>query len=188
MRYNYDLRKTSDVTVIEDNPVYTFGGHWETEIAGALTFGATFVNQQQLNSEADRKDGYLRGGVPFPEIQPPEAIVLRLADDSPEDGAGGAALFRVVMDLEGTAAGVDTLLSSDPRSPHYRPELEPMVAGGRRVRDHREANGTDVITVTFLAAAGRDPAPRPLPHGGGQRLPHRGPRQQQRCHQAPWQQ
>ena len=149
LRYNYDLRQTTDVTVNEDNPVYTFGGHWETEIAGALSFGATFVNQQQLNSEADRKDGYLRGGVPFPEIQPPKSIVLRFADDSPEDGAGGAALFRVVMDLEGTSAGVDTLLSSDPRSPHYRPELEPVVAGGRRVRDHREANGIDVITVTF---------------------------------------
>ncbi len=158
LRYNYDLRETSDVTVIEDNPVYTFGGHWETEIAGALTFGATFVNQQQLNSEADRKDGYLRGGVPFPEIQPPQSIVLRFADDSPEDGAGGAALFRVVMDLEGTSAGVDTLLSSDPRSPHYQLALEPQWAGGRRVRNHREANGTEVITVTFPLP--RDVTPR----------------------------
>ena len=149
LRYSYDLRETSDVTVIEENPVYTVGGRWETEIARAITFGATFVNQQQLNSEADRKDGFLRGGVPFPEIEPPKSIVLRFADDSPEDGEGGTALFRVVMDLEGTAAGVDTLLSSDPRSPHYRPELEPVVAGGRRVRDHREANGIDVITVTF---------------------------------------
>ena len=149
LRYSYDLRETSDVTVVEENPVYTVGGHWETEIAGVLTLGATFVNQQQLNSEADPKDGFLRGGAPYPAIQPPKSIVVRFADDSPEDGAGGAALFRVVMDLEGTAAGVDTLLSSDPRSLHYRPELEPVVAGGRRVRDHREANGTEVITVTF---------------------------------------
>ena len=149
VRYDYNPAFTPYVRVEEENPVYTFGGRWETDLHPALTVGATVVNQQQLNSQADSKDGYLRGGVPFLKIQPPTSITLRLLDDSPEDRTGGAALFEVQMELEATVGGLDTLLSTDPLSEHYISALDPILEGGRRVNDHWEANGEDQIIVTF---------------------------------------
>ena len=149
VRYSYNPAFTPFVEVNEKNPVYTFGSHWETDLHPALRVGATVVNQQQLNSESARQGGYLRGGVPFPGIQPPTVIILRLRDDSPQDGTGGAALFEVQIEVEATLGGLDTLLSSDPLSQHYVSELEPLLDGGQRVDDHREANGEDQIKVTF---------------------------------------
>ena len=81
LRPGYDLLSSTMLVEEEENPVYTLGGHWEGEFGPALTLGATLVNQQQLNSVADRKGGLLRGSVPYPEMLPPQKLMLRVTED-----------------------------------------------------------------------------------------------------------
>ncbi len=137
------------VEVNEDNPVYTFGGHWATQVGQVLSLGGTFINQQQINATALREDSFLRGGVPYPEILPPKELLLRVTDDSPQDGGGGA-VFAVTLELEARVVGLgDTLLSSDPESPHFSRALVPSVVGGRRKADHWVVQSADELLFIF---------------------------------------
>ncbi len=149
----YDLLSSTMVVVEEENPVYTLGGHWEGEFGPALTLGATLVNQQQLNSVAGRKGGLLRGSVPYPEMLPPERLMLRVTEDgAPEEGPG-AAVYEVVLEIEATDGSVHSLLSSDPESPNYHSRLEPVINGGRRVDGHLEVSGDEKLFYTFRLPA-----------------------------------
>ncbi len=138
-----------EIQVVEDNPVYTFGGHWATQVGHVLSLGGTFINQQQINATALREDSFLSGGVPYPEILPPKELLLRVTDDSPLDG-GGAAVFAVTLELKARVVGYgDTLLSSDPASPHFSRPLMPTVVGGRRSGGHWTVHGSDELLFVF---------------------------------------
>ena len=145
------------VEVNEDNPVYTFGGHWATQVGHVLSLGGTFINQQQINATALREDRFLSGSVPYPEILPPKELLLRVTDDSPLDG-GGAAVFAVALELEARVVGLgDTLLSSDPESPHFSRALVPAAVGGRRKADHWLVLGADDLQFIFSIPEGVTP-------------------------------
>ena len=66
-----------------------------------------------------------------------ETVVLRLSDDSPEDGVGGARLFseRVIIN------GVE------------HPEIVPVLRGGVRRGGVIEANGVEAIELTYNVSA-----------------------------------
>ena len=149
LRPGYDLLSSTMLVEEEENPVYTLGGHWEGEFGPALTLGATLVNQQQLNSVADRKGGLLRGSVPYPEMLPPQKLMLRVTEDGAREDGPGAAVFAVALEIEATDGSVHSLLSSDPESPHYHAGLEPVISGGRRVEGHWEVRGDEELVYTF---------------------------------------
>lgn len=143
---------TRRTQIVETNPVYTWGGHWETQVGDVLTLGGTFLNQQQINSDLDGGDGLLKGSAPYADMKPPQVVVLQVTDDSPLDLRGGAAVFEVTVEVEATVAGVDTVFSSDRDSPDYLAGIEPVRSGGRRVGEHWEAIGEEealLYTVTL---------------------------------------
>jgi hypothetical protein len=143
-----------EVRVVEERPVYTWGGRWETQVGDVLSLGATFLNQQHINTMVDQGDGYLRGGIPYADMLPPSTLILRCTDDSPEDGQGGAAVSSVVLEIEATASARDTLLSSDPASPFYSPALVPVRTGGHPVQGHWQADGEEQLDYTFTLPKG----------------------------------
>jgi hypothetical protein len=142
----------------EANPVYTMGGHWATDVGDVLTLGGTLLNQHQMNAVADTKGSFLHGSIPYPDMLPPDALMLRFTDDSPDDGRAGAAVYAVSVEIEGTAGGRDTLLTSRPDSPNFSLDLVPVRSGGLRVAGHWEANGDDELVYTFSLPA--DVTPR----------------------------
>ncbi len=140
---------TQELIIEEDNPVYTAGGHWETQVGDVLTFGTTFLNQQQVNSGALREDSALAGTVPYPQMLPPEKLLLLIRDDSPESPEDGATVFDVVLELEATVGGIDTVFSSDPESPNFLPEFTPAVEGVPFSGGAWNVRGDDELLFTF---------------------------------------
>lgn len=65
--------------------------------------------------------------------EPPRRIAIRLSDDSPEDGEGGALLYSERIFIDGV----------------QHPEIHPLIEGGIRHRGLLEASGTDVVTLTY---------------------------------------
>ena len=133
----------------EDNPVYTFGAHWETQAGDVLTLGMTFLNQQQVNAGALREDSFLSGSVPYPQMLPPRKLMLRITDDSPGSIEHGATVYRVFLEVEATVGGEETVLSSDPRSLYYDRSLKPQVIGVPRLHDQWNVRGAEELVVTF---------------------------------------
>ena len=140
---------TRSTIVDEDNPVYTFGGHWQTQVGDILTFGATMINQHQMRTRGTGTEEFLRGTVPYPEMLPPGALIVRFSDDSPEDGEDGAAVFGVWVTLNGAVGSRDTTISNDPTVLGYDPSFRPKIVGGRPVGAHIEANGEDAMEYYF---------------------------------------
>ena len=133
----------------EDNPVYTFGGHWETQAGDVLTLGMTFLNQQQVNFGAFRQNSFFAGSVPYPEMLSPEKLMLRITDDSPRSTDHGAAIFAVFLEMEGTVGGVNTTISSDPLSPHFDESLQPLVEGVAKKDGRWDIRGVEELIITF---------------------------------------
>ena len=104
------------------------------QIGDFLTLGGTYVNAGHWNSSLDVANnslkGTLGGGLNAGNVQ---RLLVRLSDDSPEDGAGGALLFleRILID------GVE------------HPEIRPLVEGGIRRQGRLEASGGNVITLAY---------------------------------------
>ena len=143
---------TQEVIIEEDNPVYTVGGHWETQVGDVLTLGTTFLNQQQVNAGALREDSALAGTVPYPQMLPPEKLMLRITDDSPESPDDGATVFDVVLELDATVGGIDTVFSSDPESPNFLPGLAPTVEGVPFSSGAWNVRGADELLFTFAVS------------------------------------
>ena len=133
----------------EDDPVYIFGGHWETQAGDVLTLGMTFLNQQQINTGALRQDSFLAGSVPYPEMLSPQKLMLRVTDDSPRSRDHGATIFTVFLEVEGSVGGVNTTISSDPRSPHFDESLRPQTEGVRKENGRWDIRGDEELIITF---------------------------------------
>ena len=111
-----------------------WGIHSTAQLGDFSTVGFTYLNVANFSTSRKLGDNSLSGVLT--EAQNGgniETIVLRLSDDSPEDGTGGAQLFadRVVID------GVD------------HPEIRPTVRGGERRAGVIEANGAEQIELTY---------------------------------------
>ena len=130
----------------EENPVFNFGGHWQTRLGDVLRFGATLINQHQVNTATGSMGGMLRGSIPYPDMQPPAEIRIRVSDDAPESGQRGAVVYGVFVELESTTG---QLLSNDPGHPDFDPAFAPQILGGRRGDGFREVRGDENVEYIF---------------------------------------
>ncbi len=97
--------------------------------------GLTFVNAAHRNSEVPFGDNSLQGLLSGPmNADFVRSIIVRISDDSPEDGEGGALLSRWRIFVNGV---------------EHTDDIEPTVEGGLRRRGVIEASGPDIITLTF---------------------------------------
>ena len=82
----------------ELSPVLVTGATWRRRM-GALEVGATHFRQMQTNLKSSR-DGLLRGDIPYPELQSPHMLLIRVTDDSPDSG-DGVQLFGASVEITG---------------------------------------------------------------------------------------
>ena len=141
----------------EDNPVLNFGGHWQTQVGDVLRFGATLVNQHQVNTARGSQGSFLRGSIPYPQMQAPTELTIRIRDDSPESQEAGAVVYRVVLELSGEGEAGEAVLSSDPEDLRYDSALQPQILGGRRGEGYREVRGEETIDYVFTLPEGFSP-------------------------------
>lgn len=107
----------------------------EGQVGDFATVGLTFVNAAHRTSELPFGDNSLKGVLAGPlNADFVRSVKVRLSDDSPEDGEGGALLsrWRLIID------GVD-----------HTDDIEPTIEGGLRRRGVIEASGADQVVLTF---------------------------------------
>ncbi len=106
-------------------------------VARFAEIGATYVNAHNMKNIDDWVENTFKGrlttGQNWGTVR---RIIIRLSDDSPEDGEGGAMLFLPVK------------IYIDGRLADLGPG-NPEITGGVKYRGHYEANGTDQIYLTF---------------------------------------
>lgn len=104
------------------------------QIGDFVKMGLTYLNASHRNSQLAMGDnsskGLLSGGLNTGYVR---TLTVRLSDDSPEDGEGGALLYREMIFIDGVE----------------HPEIEPLKEGGVRHRGLIEASGSDVVTLTY---------------------------------------
>ncbi|NKB70273.1 MAG: hypothetical protein GKR89_24650 [Candidatus Latescibacteria bacterium] len=110
------------------------GGRGVMQMGDFATLGLTYVNASHWNSRLSLEDnsfkGVLGGRLNADNVR---RIVVRLSDDSPEDSEGGALLFRERIFVDGVEHA----------------EIRPTIDGGIRRQGLLEANGPDVITLSY---------------------------------------
>lgn len=129
----------------ERSPVILWGGHWQTQVGGALRLGSTFVNQHIIDA-ASGQGSVMRGDVPY-DLDPPSIIVVRVVDDSPNDPTAPAAVYQVSVVVHGRAADGDNRAYTGDAAltsavVEYDPGLAATLLEGRSVNDHYQAAGT----------------------------------------------
>ena len=90
----------------------------------------------------------MSGGIPYPAMQPPSEITVRVRDDSPQSDEAGAIVYDIVLELEGEGPKGEATISSDPADDRFAPGLQAQVLGGRRGDGFREVRGEE--TVEYL--------------------------------------
>ena len=117
----------------------TFTNLWaakgQVQIGDFASMGMTFVNAAHRNTSVPFGDNSLNGLLSGPmNADFVRSIVVRISDDSPEDGEGGALLSRWRIFINGI---------------EHTDDIIPTVEGGLRRRGVIEASGTDIITLTY---------------------------------------
>jgi hypothetical protein len=115
-----------------------FGGHANVRLNDFSKLGFTYLNVANFSSTRGLSSNSLKGVLTEAQNEGEvETVVLRLSDDSPEDGVGGARLFseRVIIN------GVE------------HPEIVPVLRGGVRRGGVIEANGVEAIELTYNVSA-----------------------------------
>lgn len=141
--------------IISMSPVLLYGGHWQTHL-GALELGASFLRQVQSSIKGDRRSLY-RGGLPYPDLQQPKTLVVRVSDDSPDDQEG-IEVYGVEILLRVGESGELRTGSADAQAQGavFDRLLQPQVQG-RRVGDHWLAQGAaETVDFTFVLPAQLD--------------------------------
>ncbi|MEC8646827.1 MAG: hypothetical protein VXY00_07620 [Candidatus Latescibacterota bacterium] len=119
-----------------------FGGHAKVHLNDFSQLGFTYLNVANFSSKRKLSRNSLKGVLTSAQNEGQvETIVLRLSDDSPEDGIGGTRLFseRILID------GVE------------HPEIVPVLRGGVRRGGVIEANGVESIELTYNVLADFQP-------------------------------
>jgi hypothetical protein len=115
-----------------------YGIHGAMRLGDFSRLGFTYVNVANFSSARRLGNNSLKGVLTEDQNGGHvETIVLRLSDDSPEDGKGGAQLFSERIFLNGVE----------------HPEIVPTVRGGIRRAGLLEANGVENIELTYNIAA-----------------------------------
>ena len=111
-----------------------YGLRGVAQVGDFATLGLTYVNANHGNSrlsvEENSLKGVLGGRLNAENVR---RIVVRLSDDSPEDNTGGALLFRERIFIDDVE----------------HPEIKPSIDGGTRRQGLLEANGGDVLTLSY---------------------------------------
>jgi hypothetical protein len=126
----------SNETFASSETIFTnlMGGRATVQLGDFTKFGVTYVNAAHGNSRLSIQDASLTGSLGGRlNADNVRRIVVRLGDDSPEDGEGGALLFRERVFVDGVE--------------HV--EIEPSIDGGIRRRGLLEANGADIVTLSY---------------------------------------
>ena len=139
------------------------GGRALVDVSDQLTLGVTFINSHN-NTATDEsfKGNPFKGFLNDEELsQRLELLILRLTDDSPEDGEGGAILFSDDVEIYTTImrpvpgsdppvlAALDTvILGSDVG---FRPQID----GGQMEGGFLAANGADQLVMKYPMAPGQ---------------------------------
>ena len=111
-----------------------YGIHATVGLSDFTRLGFTYVNIANFSSARRLGNNSLTGVLTEDQNGGHvETIVLRLSDDSPEDGKGGAQLFSERIILNGVE----------------HPEIVPTVRGGVRRSGLLEANGAESIELTY---------------------------------------
>ena len=79
---------------------YLIGGHWETTLGSVLKLGSTYVNAHNFDSIASRKEGSLKGVVPFSALDEGKSVFVIVSDDSHWDGEG-PRIYRMELYVDG---------------------------------------------------------------------------------------
>ena len=88
-------RPSSPDQARRSNSTHLFGGHTSFQLLDAVAMGVTYVNAHNAQTQVDFNVGNpLHGALTTKQNQPLQKVWVRLRDDSPEDGIGGASLFR----------------------------------------------------------------------------------------------
>mgnify|MGYP004260364671 FL=1 len=112
------------------------------QVGDFATVGGTFVNAHQAHTQleafgGDMFKGALTGPQNFASIS---RIEVRIADDSPEDGVGGGALFAsdiAIFDIEGKEIRGSEI------------GFRPLIEGGFQRRGYLAADGNEKITISY---------------------------------------
>ena len=133
----------------------------EADVRDEITLGLTFVNAHNANGSRDGFEGNpFTGQLTSGQLgRRQNLVVVRLADDSPEDGEGGAVLFgadvaistkierRVAVTADSVVSVLrDTVLMGSGLG--FQPALE----GGRRRGGFLTADGAEEITLSYRLA------------------------------------
>lgn len=115
-----------------------FGLRGTVQLGDFAVLGGTYVNAHHANSALGLQDNSLKGILTEAQLSTNiEKIVIRLSDDSPEDG-GGAALFSEEIWIDsGNGRGL------------VRADIEPTITGGLLLGGLWQANGAEVIDLTY---------------------------------------
>ena len=97
---------------LSNNLTNVVGGRATWQISDFVRVGGTYVNAHSGRTAADRFDSSpIKGGLTTGQLDGRiDRIVLRLTDDSPEDGVGGATLFSSDIEIHTRLGERDTVL------------------------------------------------------------------------------
>ena len=113
-------------------------------IGDFATVGGTYLTSFHQNSALSLDENSLRGvlggRLNAGNVQ---RLIVRLSDDSPEDGVGGALLLRERIFINGVE----------------HPEIDPIIEGGVAREGLLEASGSNTVTLTYNIEADFRPAP-----------------------------
>ncbi len=120
-----------------NNTTHFLAGHLALQAGDLTKVGFTYVNAHNAQTQVDFSYGNaLRGALTTAQNQPLEKIWVQLRDDSPEDGQGGATLFRhdiVLIDTSGRELR----------------GLQPRIEGGRSREGALVADGLESILLEY---------------------------------------
>ena len=145
------------------------GGRLEVDVTDALTLGFNLVNSHNNSGAYDTLEGNPLKGYLSPEqaSRGVNTLAVRLSDDSPEDGEGGAVLISADIEVTTTLmrevdvgdsvaiVPIDTVIVGSGIGFEAIPGLQ-FVTGevglgeGKLVEGFRTADGGDVIVLNYL--------------------------------------
>ena len=117
------------------------------QIGGFVKVGATYVNCRQSQTLLESFTGSPRSGAltAAQNSAPISKLIIRLSDDSPEDGEAGAALYSydIVIKGKNRLTGETQIVRGSQIG------FKPIVKGGYRRRGYIAADGDEVIELTY---------------------------------------
>ena len=147
-------------TESQSNSTNLAAGRLEADLGGVLTLGLTLVNAHNTNGSRKSFDGNpLTGHLTSGQLgRRQNLLALRISDDSPEDGEGGAALFaadvEITTSIPRQVAVGDSFVSVAKDTVLLGSDLgfEPTRSGGTVRQGFLSADGSEEITLTYVLA------------------------------------